>query len=87
VGATQKDILFQFLSEAVLISVGGGVAGILVGAGLSAGIQRVAGIATIVSLLSVVVAFGVSISVGIAFGIMPAFRAAHQDPVVCLRYE
>jgi putative ABC transport system permease protein len=87
VGATRKDILFQFLSEAVLISVAGGVAGILVGAALSAGIQRAAGIATIVSLLSVIVAFGVSISVGVAFGIMPAYRAAHQDPVVCLRYE
>jgi putative ABC transport system permease protein len=87
VGATRKDILFQFLSEAVLISVGGGVAGILVGAALSAGIQQAAGIVTIVSSLSVIVAFGVSISVGVAFGIMPAYRAAHQDPVVCLRYE
>ncbi|MEO8296006.1 MAG: ABC transporter permease [Gemmatimonadota bacterium] len=86
-GATQKDILFQFLSEAMLISVAGGVAGILVGTGLSMGIQKFAGIATIVSFLSVVVAFGVSISVGIAFGIMPAYRAARQDPVVCLRYE
>jgi putative ABC transport system permease protein len=87
VGATQKDILFQFLSEAVLISVAGGVAGIVVGAILSTGIQHLAGIVTIVSALSVIVAFGVSISVGIAFGIMPAYRAAHQDPVVCLRYE
>ena len=87
VGATQRDVLFQFLSEAVLISVAGGVAGIVVGAVISAGIQRFAGIATIVSFLSVVVAFGVSISVGIAFGIVPAYRAARQDPVVCLRYE
>jgi putative ABC transport system permease protein len=87
VGATQKDILFQFLSEAVLISVAGGVAGIIVGTVLSSGIQHLAGIVTIVSALSVIVAFGVSISVGIAFGIMPAYRAAHQDPVVCLRYE
>src|SRR6266566_1266178 len=70
-GATQKDILFQFLSEAVLISVAGGVAGILVGVGLSMGIERFAGITTIVSSLSVLV----------------AFRAARQDPVVCLRYE
>jgi putative ABC transport system permease protein len=86
-GATRKDILFQFLAEAVLISVAGGVAGIVVGGGLSLGIERLAGIQTIVSLLSVLVAFGVSITVGIAFGIVPAYRAARQDPVVCLRYE
>jgi putative ABC transport system permease protein len=87
VGATQNDILLQFLSEAVLISLAGGVAGILVGIGLSVGIERIASIQTIVSSLSVVVAFGVSITVGIAFGIVPAYRAAHQDPVVSLRYE
>ena len=87
VGATQRDVLFQFLSEAVLISVAGGVAGILVGAGLSMGIEKFAGIQTIVSFISVAVAFGVSITVGLAFGIVPAYRAARQDPVVCLRYE
>ncbi|HEV8149218.1 MAG TPA: ABC transporter permease [Gemmatimonadales bacterium] len=86
-GATQKDVLFQFLAEAVLISVAGGVAGILVGTALSAGIERVAGIRTIVSFLSIVVAFGVSFSVGLGFGIVPAYRAARQDPVECLRYE
>lgn len=87
VGARQSEILMQFLSEAVFISLAGGVAGILVGVGLSAGIERFAGIATIVSLTSVVVAFGVSFSVGLIFGIVPAYRAARQDPVTCLRYE
>ena len=87
VGATQRDILFQFLSEAVLISVAGGIAGILIGMGLSIAIERLAGIRTMVSLVSVIVAFGVSFSVGLGFGIVPAYRAAKQDPVVCLRYE
>jgi putative ABC transport system permease protein len=86
-GATQKDILFQFLSEAVLISVAGGVAGILLGGTLSVGIEQLAEIKTLVSYLSIVVAFGVSITVGIVFGIVPAWRAARQDVVTCLRHE
>ncbi|HEX5437719.1 MAG TPA: ABC transporter permease [Gemmatimonadaceae bacterium] len=87
VGASQRDILAQFLSEAVMISLAGGVAGIIAGTGLSYAIQRIAGIHSVVSSLSVIVAFGVSISVGLVFGIVPAWRAARQDPVECLRYE
>ena len=86
-GATQKDILFQFLSEAVIISVAGGLAGIIVGASLSFGIERFAEIRTLVSYISIVVAFGVSFTVGLVFGIVPAWRAAKADPVVSLRYE
>ncbi|MFI5228195.1 MAG: ABC transporter permease [Gemmatimonadales bacterium] len=87
VGATQRDVLAQFLSEAVMISLAGGLAGILVGGLLSVSIQRIAHIQTIVSAMSVVVAFGVSVAVGLVFGIMPASKAAKQDPIVCLRYE
>jgi len=86
-GATQKDILFQFLSEAVLISVAGGLAGIIVGMSLSFGIERFAEIRTLVSYISIAVAFGVSFTVGLVFGIVPAYRAAKADPVVSLRYE
>jgi len=86
-GATQKDVLAQFLSEAVMISLAGGVAGIVVGVILASTIERAANIHTIVSALSVVVAFGVSVAVGLVFGIVPASKAAKQDPIVCLRYE
>jgi putative ABC transport system permease protein len=87
VGATRRDIVAQFLTEAVLISTAGGVAGILVGVALSVAIERAAGIHSIVSSPSVIVAFGVSLSVGLVFGIVPAWRAARQDPVACLRHE
>jgi putative ABC transport system permease protein len=86
-GATQRDILYQFLAEAVLISMAGGVAGILLGCAFSIAIERIAGITSIVSPMSVMVAFGVSCTVGLAFGIVPAHRAARQDPITCLRYE
>ena len=86
-GATQADILAQFLSEAVLISVAGGIAGILMGGLLSMAIAQFAGIKTLVSPISVIVAFGVSFTVGLVFGIVPAHRAAKQDPITCLRYE
>jgi putative ABC transport system permease protein len=86
-GATQGEIQAQFLTEAVMISVAGGVAGIILGIVFAAGIERLAHISTIVSALSVVVAFGVSVAVGLVFGFVPATNAAKQDPIVCLRYE
>jgi putative ABC transport system permease protein len=86
-GATRRDIVMQFLSEATLISVTGGLIGILLGVGLSIAIQAFAGVLTIITLYSVLLSFFISIAVGIAFGILPAKRAAEQDPVACLRYE
>lgn len=86
-GATRKDIIFQFLSEATMISLTGGIIGILLGVALARIITGVTGILTIVSISSIIISFGVSASVGIAFGYMPARKAAMQDPVTSLRYE
>jgi putative ABC transport system permease protein len=86
-GATRKDVIFQFLSEAIIISVSGGVIGILLGVIFAVVIQRVTDILTIVRPLSIIVSFGVSAFIGILFGYMPAKRASDQDPVESLRYE
>ena len=87
VGATERDIVLQFLAEAIAISMTGGLVGILVGFLLSSGIEHFTGILTIVSPWSVAVSFLVSITVGLVFGIFPARKAAAQDPIVSLRYE
>lgn len=87
IGATKRDIVMQFLMEATLLSISGGLVGILLGLALSKGIMELTDILTIVSFWSIVISFGVSASVGIIFGYMPAKRAAIQDPVESLRHE
>lgn len=87
IGATKRDIILQFLMEATLLSITGGLAGIILGLALSKGVMEITGILTIVSPVSILISFGVSASVGIIFGYMPAKRAARQDPVESLRYE
>jgi putative ABC transport system permease protein len=86
-GARQKDIVRQFLTEAVLISFVGGVIGILFGAGMSRLIAWLAGWSTIVTPASILLAFAVSVTVGLVFGIFPATKAARLDPVEAIRYE
>ncbi len=87
VGATRRDVIQQFLIEAITISFTGGILGILLGMLISAGIERFAGIATIVSVQSVLISFLVSAGVGLIFGLLPAKRAAEHDPVQALRHE
>jgi putative ABC transport system permease protein len=87
IGAKKADIVAQFLSEAVLISVSGGLIGVILGIILSFLITHFADILTIVSPISVIVAFGVSAAVGVIFGLSPAKRAAERDPIESLRHE
>jgi putative ABC transport system permease protein len=87
IGAKKMDIVVQFLSEAVLISVSGGFIGIFFGVVMAKLIEQIAGIMTIVSFFSVFIAFGVSAAVGVVFGYSPAKRASEKDPIESLRYE
>jgi putative ABC transport system permease protein len=87
VGAQKKDIELQFLTEALTISITGGVIGIILGMSFSYAIEATAEIATIVTPLSIFISFGVSLIIGVVFGYYPAKRAAQHDPVHALRHE
>jgi putative ABC transport system permease protein len=87
VGARERDILLQFLIEAVVLSLVGGAAGILMGIGGSALISRFAGWSTIVLPEAVLLAFGFSAAVGVFFGFYPARKASRLDPIEALRQE
>jgi putative ABC transport system permease protein len=85
VGARRSDIVGQFLLEAVLLSLFGGVVGVL--AGLLGSRFRIVGVQPVVAPYSVVLAFGVALAVGLFFGLYPASRAAALRPIDALRYE
>lgn len=85
VGANSHDILTQFLLEAVILSLVGGVLGVLFGMGASYGISKF--IDTSVNFFFVGLSFGVSALIGVVFGVAPAIRASRLDPIVALRYE
>jgi putative ABC transport system permease protein len=87
IGARQADIIRQFLTEAVLISIAGGLIGIAFGFALSRIIAAAAGWSTVVTFTSIAVAFGVSVFIGLVFGSYPAVQAARLDPIEAIRYE
>jgi putative ABC transport system permease protein len=86
-GATSKNILFQFLIEAIVLCLMGGAIGVLLGAGGALALSKIANFNTVISSQSVVLAFVFSAIVGIVFGVWPARRAASLDPITALRYE
>ena len=86
-GARQKDVIRQFLVEAVLISLLGGLIGIAFGFGMSRLIAWLAGWSTVTTVSSILLSFLFSVSVGLLFGIYPARKAARLDPVEAIRYE
>ncbi len=87
VGAWARDILQQFLAEAVILCFCGGVAGIVAGRGVSYLVRILLRWPTELSLEAIFAAFAVSVSVGIIFGYYPAWKASHLDPIIALRYE
>ncbi|MBP2679893.1 MAG: hypothetical protein H6Q82_2958 [Deltaproteobacteria bacterium] len=87
VGARERDILSQFLIEAVLLALTGGVVGILLGAGGAVLTSQFAGWTAVISPSAVFLAFGFSAAVGVFFGFYPARKASRMDPIEALRYE
>lgn len=87
IGAKKADIILQFLFEAIMISVTGGIIGVILGISMAIIISNIAEIPTIISISSVLISFGVAAAVGLIFGIAPARKAANQDPITSLRYE
>jgi putative ABC transport system permease protein len=88
VGASRQAVLEQFLTESVVISLAGGVIGILLGLSVPLSVRFLTDdIRVPISPMSVVVAFGVSVAVGVIFGMLPASRASQLNPTEALRYE
>ena len=87
VGARKRDILRQFLTEALMLCLIGGIVGILLGHFASWLVTRILQWPTIVSPAAVIAAFGVCVAVGLIFGYYPAWKASRLDPIEALRYE
>ncbi|WP_299012332.1 ABC transporter permease [uncultured Polaribacter sp.] len=87
IGATQEDVILQFLTESVLVSIGGGIIGIILGVFASYILEFTTGIETILSLSSILLSFFVATLIGLIFGIAPAKSAASKSPIEAIRHE
>lgn len=86
-GAKKQDIITQFLVETVVLSIGGGLIGVVIGIAVPFAVSALANMITIITVSSVLLAFGISGAIGIVFGIYPARSAANLDPIEALRHE
>ncbi|MCF8358318.1 MAG: ABC transporter permease [Prolixibacteraceae bacterium] len=87
IGARKSDIMSQFVTEAVAISITGGIIGVFLGVSLSLGISLLTDVSTLIRVYSIIIAFGFSVIVGISFGYLPAKNAANLKPIESIRYE
>jgi putative ABC transport system permease protein len=86
-GAKKRDIVIQFLSETLILTLSGGVLGMALGALIPFLVTHFGQMRTVITGSSLILAFGISGAVGIAFGLYPAYRAANMDPIESLRHE
>ena len=86
-GAKRRDIVFQFLSETAMLTMAGGMMGIILGSLIPFLVEHFAEMPTIITGSSLVLSFGISAAVGVTFGMYPAYRAANMDPIESLRHE
>jgi putative ABC transport system permease protein len=86
-GAKKRDIVFQFLSETLILTLAGGMLGIVLGSAIPYFVTQFGRMRTAITGGSLLLAFGISAAVGITFGLYPAYRAANMDPIESLRHE
>lgn len=87
IGATYSNIMLQFLIESTMISIIGGIIGIIIGIGAAQAISKFGDFTTVISGVSIAASFGFALFVGVFFGMLPARKAARLDPIEALRYE